>query len=143
MPHFSIQKTREFLHFAVLSSSFIYGSICVSTYIIIDWYSFSWGKKKKKRICNFWKKGQDTQKEYNNVNSKSKAKEKLLSFLNEAGNIITEEKAGVINAFFTSVFYRQASYPQATQPSKMEDSDGEVNQPPQFRRKQLMAFYCT
>lgn len=143
MSHLSIQKAREFPHFAAFSSSFIYGRICISTYIIID-VIVSPGGKKLIIICSIWKKDQDTQKEYKDVNSKSKAKENL-SLLNETGNVITEdeEKAGVINSFFTSVFYRQASYPRATQPPKMEDSDGEVNKPPQFKRRQLVAFFCT
>ena len=40
-----------------------------------------------------------------------------------AGNVFTEdeEKAEVLHAFFTSVFNSQASYPQGTQTSDLED----------------------
>ena len=36
-----------------------------------------------------------------------------------------KEKAEVLNAFFTSVFMRQTTYPQSTQPPNLEVWDGE------------------
>lgn len=63
--------------------------------------------------------------------NKRKAKENLHSLLDVVGNIATnyEENAEVFNAFFTSVFYSQNSYPQGTQPSKLAHGDGEHNKP--------------
>lgn len=51
------------------------------------------------------------------------------------GNIAMEdkEKSEVLNAFFTSIFNSQTSYPQITQPPDLEVWDG----------KQLGTLYCT
>lgn len=48
------------------------------------------------------------------------------------GNITTkeEEKAEVLNAFFTFVFNSQISYPQGTQPLELENRDGQQNKTP-------------
>ena len=53
---------------------------------------------------------------YKYINSKRRTRENLHSLLDEAGNVTTEdkEKAEVLNAFFTSVFKSQTSYPQGT-----------------------------
>lgn len=55
-----------------------------------------------------------------------------------AGNVFIEdeERAEVLNAFFTSVFNSQASHPLGAQTSDQKARDGEQNKPPQFRRKQ-------
>jgi len=47
-------------------------------------------------------------------------------------NIATkhEEKAAVLDAFFTSVFNSQTSYSQGIKPPEMEDGDREQNKPP-------------
>ena len=52
--------------------------------------------------------------------------------MDAGGNIVTEdeEKAEVLIAFFASVFNRQTSYPQGTQPPELEDRDGEQDEPP-------------
>lgn len=43
-----------------------------------------------------------------------------------------------------SVFHRQASYLQSTQPSELEDRDGELNKPPVIQKgKQLATCYST
>ena len=51
---------------------------------------------------------------YKYINSKRRTRENLPSLLDEAGNVTTEDKdkAEVPNAFFTSVFKGQTSYPQ-------------------------------
>jgi len=41
-----------------------------------------------------------------------------------------EEKAEVLNAFFVSIFNSQAGYSQCSQPSGLEDREGEQNKPP-------------
>lgn len=41
-----------------------------------------------------------------------------------------EEKAEVLTAYFGSVFISQTIYPQGTQPSELEDRDGEKNKAP-------------
>ena len=53
---------------------------------------------------------------YKYINSKRRTKESLHSLLDGVGNVTTEnkEKAEVLNAFFTSVFTSQTSYPQVS-----------------------------
>ena len=53
---------------------------------------------------------------YRYMNSKRRTKENLHSLHDEAGNVTTEDKerADVLNAFFTSVFKSQTSYPQVS-----------------------------
>jgi len=62
----------------------------------------------------------------------SSKRENLHSLLDEARNVITEdkEKAEVLNAFFKSVFKRQSSYPQGTPLSDLVVSAGEQIKPP-------------
>ena len=69
---------------------------------------------------------------YKYINSKRRTKKNLHSLLDEAGNVTTEdkEKTEVLNAFFTSVFKSQTSYPQGTPLSDLEVSDGEQNKTP-------------
>ena len=59
---------------------------------------------------------------YKYINSKRRAKENLHPLLDAAGNVTTEdkEKAEVLNAFFTSIFKSQTSYPQGTRLSELE-----------------------
>lgn len=53
----------------------------------------------------------------------------LHPLLDVRGNISTkdEEKTEILNAFFTSVFYGQTSYPQGTQPPELEDRNEKQN----------------
>ena len=69
---------------------------------------------------------------YKYINSKRRTKENIHSLLDEAGNVTTEdkEKAEVLNAFFTSVFKSQTSYPQDTPLSDLVISAGEHTNPP-------------
>jgi len=59
---------------------------------------------------------------YKYINSKRRAKENLHPLLDMAGYVTTEdkEKAEVLNAFFTSIFKSQTSYPQGTRLSELE-----------------------
>jgi len=52
--------------------------------------------------------------------------------LDERGNIANkdEEKAGVLNAFFASVFISQTGYSQGNKSPLLEDREGEQNKPP-------------
>ena len=55
-----------------------------------------------------------------------RAKENLHSLLDAAGNVTTEnkEKAEVLNAFFTSVFKSQTSYPRGALPLSWKSQMG-------------------
>ena len=61
------------------------------------------------------------------------------------GNINTEEeeKAEVLNAFFTSVFNSETSYPQGTQPAELEDGAGCRINAPQFPVPSLLLSVLT
>ncbi|KFQ03373.1 hypothetical protein N329_05067, partial [Haliaeetus albicilla] len=75
---------------------------------------------------------------YKYVNNKT-AKENICPLLDTEGNIATrdEEKAEVLNAFFASVFNRETSYPQGTQPPELEGKDGEQNIPPSIQEEMV------
>ena len=79
---------------------------------------------------------------YKYINSKRRTRENLHSLLDEAGIVTTEdkEKADVLNAFFTSVFKRQTSYPQVSPLSDLAALTGELTKP-RFRRKQSVTCY--
>ena len=74
---------------------------------------------------------------YKYINSKRKTRENLHSLLDEAGNVITEdkEKADVLNAFFTSVFKSQTSYPQVSPLSDLAALAGEQTKPPTIQEE--------
>ena len=59
------------------------------------------------------------------------------------GNMTTEnkEKAEVLNAFFTSVFKSQTSYPQGALPHDLEVSDGEQNKFPMIKMETVRDYY--
>ena len=67
----------------------------------------------------------------------SSKRENLHSLLDEARNVITEdkEKAEVLNAFFKSVFKRQSSYPQGTPLSDLVVSAGVQTKPPMIQEE--------
>lgn len=69
---------------------------------------------------------------YKYINNTRRAREKLHTLLDVAGNIITEnkEKAEVPHVFFASVFKNQINYPQDAQPPELEDRKREQNKPP-------------
>ena len=80
---------------------------------------------------------------YKYIYSKRRAKESLHPLPDAAGNVTTEdkEKAEVLNAFFTSVFKSQTSYPQGTPLSYLVLLAGEQTKPPRFRRTQSETCY--
>uniref|UniRef100_A0A8C2SLP0 Reverse transcriptase domain-containing protein n=1 Tax=Coturnix japonica TaxID=93934 RepID=A0A8C2SLP0_COTJA len=69
---------------------------------------------------------------YKYINYKRRTKENLHSLLDEAANVITEdkEKAEVLNAFFTSVFKSHLGYSQGSPRSDLVVSAGEQTEPP-------------
>ena len=57
------------------------------------------------------------------------------------GNVTTEDnKAEVLNAFFTSAFKRQISYPQSTLHSDLEVWDATQNTPPAIQVETVREF---
>ena len=74
---------------------------------------------------------------YKYINSKRRTKENLRSLLDEAGNVTTEdtERADVLNAFFTSVFQSQTSYPQVSPRSDLVALAGEQTKPPTIQEE--------
>ena len=82
---------------------------------------------------------------YKYINSKRSAKENLHPVLDAAGNVTIEdkEKPEVLNAFFTSVFKSQTSYPWGTD---VEVLNGEQNKPPMIQvravRNLLLLLDC-
>jgi len=81
---------------------------------------------------------------YKYVNNKKTAKESLHPSLDAGGNTATkhEEKAGVLNAFFASVFISQTGYSQGSQPPVLEDGEGEWNKPPIIREEAVNDLLC-
>ena len=74
---------------------------------------------------------------YKYINSKRRTRENLCSLLDEAGNVTTEdkEKADILNAFFTSVFTSQTSYPQVSLLSDLAALAGEQTKPPTIQEE--------
>ena len=74
---------------------------------------------------------------YKYINSKRRTRENIHSLLNEAGHVITEnkEKAEVLNAFFTSVFKSQTTYPQVSPLSDLAVLAGEQTKPPTIQEE--------
>jgi len=66
------------------------------------------------------------------INNKMRAEENLHQLLDAGADTVTkdEEKAEVLNAFFSSVFNSQTSYSQGIQPPEYEGRNGEQNKPP-------------
>ena len=69
---------------------------------------------------------------YKYVNGKRRTKENFHPLLDAVGNVTTEdkEKAEVLNAFFTSAFNSQISYPQGTLHPDLEVWDATQNTAP-------------
>ena len=69
---------------------------------------------------------------YKHINRKRRAKENLHPLLDVVGNMTTgdKEEAEILNAFFTSAFNSQTSYPQGTQLPDLEIWDREQKKPP-------------
>ena len=66
-----------------------------------------------------------------------RTRENLRSLLDEAANVTTEdkEKADVMNAFFTSVFKSQTSYPPVSPLSDLAVLAGELTKPPMIQEE--------
>ncbi|KAK4810836.1 hypothetical protein QYF61_008808 [Mycteria americana] len=66
------------------------------------------------------------------ISSKRRAKENLQPLVDGGGNTVTkdEEKAEVLNAFFSSVFNSRADCSLGTQPLELEDRDRDQNGAP-------------
>jgi len=81
---------------------------------------------------------------YKYIDNKKRAKESLHPLLDARGNIANkdEEKADVLNAFFTSVFDSQTGYPQGSQPPVLEDREGEQNKPPIIQEEAVNDLLC-
>jgi len=64
--------------------------------------------------------------------------------LDARGNIASkdEEKAEVLNAFFTSVFNSQIGYSQGSQPPVLEDREEELNKPPIIQEEAVNYLLC-
>ena len=69
---------------------------------------------------------------YKYISGKRRTKDNFYPLTDAAGNVTTEdkEKAEVLNAFFTSAFNSQTSYPQSTLCPDLEVWDGTQNIPP-------------
>jgi len=81
---------------------------------------------------------------YEYINNKERANESLHHLLDARGNIAhkEEEKADVLNDFFTSVFNSQTSYSQGSQPPVLEDKEGEQNKPPIIQEEAVNDLLC-
>ena len=64
--------------------------------------------------------------------------------LDAGQNIATkdEEKAEVFNAFFASVLNIQTGYSQGSQPTVLEDREGEGNKPPIVQEEAVNDLLC-
>ena len=71
---------------------------------------------------------------YKYINSKRRTRENLHSLL-DVVRIRDKEKAEVLNAFFTSIFKSQTSYPQGTPLSDLAVSAGEQTKPPMIQEE--------
>jgi len=81
---------------------------------------------------------------YKYINNKKRGKESLHLLLDaRGGNIVNkdEEKAGVLNAFFSSVYSSQTGYSQGSQPPLLEDRNGE-NKPPIIQEEAVNSLLC-
>jgi len=69
---------------------------------------------------------------YKYISGKRRSKENFHPLFDAGGNVTTEdkEKAEVLNAFFTSAYYRQISYPQGTLHPDLEVWDAAQNTTP-------------
>jgi len=74
------------------------------------------------------------------INSKRRVKDNLHPLQDMAGNVTTEdqEKIEVLNAFFTSVFNCQTSYPWGTLHPDLKGWDGEQEKPSTIQVETLL-----
>jgi len=81
---------------------------------------------------------------YKYISNKKKARESLHLLLDAREDIASkdEEKAEVLNAFFTSVFNSQTGCSQSTQPSVLEGREGEQNKSPIIQEEAVNDLLC-
>jgi len=102
------------------------------------------GKSPARTEAGYCCKGQQKKSFYKCINNRKRAKVNLHSLLDVRGIIVNkdEEKADVLNAFFTSVFGSQTGYSEDSQPPVLEDREGERKKSPINQKEAINNLLC-